>query len=292
MPKSMTGYGSGEARSGEERLLVEVNSLNNRYLETQIKLPKTLSGLENDLRELVRQKISRGKITLNVAWDKSEDIYPSLELNEPVADTYYRLLTSIKKRYNLPGEIQPSHFAGLPDIMRPTTPEVTPRKTWRLLRSASLKALEALERMRKKEGENLSRDLRGMEKKISRILTEIKGYAKANVDAYVTRLKNRIRDLLGEGPLSEERLAQEAAIFAERSDITEEVTRLRSHCQQFRQTLRSQAPVGKRLIFLLQEMLKEINTVGSKASHLEISRRVIAIKEELEKMREQVQNIE
>jgi len=146
--------------------------------------------------------------------------------------------------------------------------------------------------MRKKEGENLSRDLKGMVKRISQILTEIRGYAKANVEAYRTRLKNKMRELMAEGSLSEGRLAQEVAIFAERSDITEEVTRLRSHCQQFRQALSSQAPAGKKLTFLLQEMLKEANTIGSKASQLEISRRVIAIKEELEKMREQVQNIE
>jgi len=292
MLRSMTGYGSGEISIKEEKLLVEVNSLNNRFLEIQVRLPKTLSGFEGDLRELVRGKISRGKVTVSVSWDKYEDIYRFLELNEPVADTYFRLFTSLKKRYKMTGEIQPGHLVGLPDIMRPVAPEVAPKRTWRLLRSATLKALETLDRMRKKEGENLSRDLKGMVKRISQILTEIRGYAKANVEAYRTRLKNKMRELMAEGSLSEGRLAQEVAIFAERSDITEEVTRLRSHCQQFRQALSSQAPAGKKLTFLLQEMLKETNTIGSKASQLEISRRVIAIKEELEKMREQVQNIE
>jgi uncharacterized protein (TIGR00255 family) len=292
MPKSMTGYGSGEVTTGDDRVLVEVSSLNSRFLEMQLRLPKTLATLENDLRELVRQDISRGKITLGVVWDRPEDIYPSLVLNEPVADTYFRLFTSLKKRYNLPGEIEPSHFVGLPDIMKPSAPEINLKSAWRALKSATLKALGEMDRMRQKEGENLARDLRGRVEVISRIVTEIRGYAKLNVENYRAKLKNRMTELLGEGSASQQRLAQEVAFLAERSDITEEVTRLRSHCQQFRQALRTRAPVGKRLTFLLQEMLKEINTIGSKASHIEISNRVIAVKEELEKMREQVQNIE
>lgn len=292
MPKSMTGYGSGEVTTGDDRVLVEVSSLNSRFLEMQLRLPKILVALENDLRELVREDISRGKITLGVVWDRPEDVYPSLELNEPVADTYFRLFTSLKRRYNLPGEIEPSHFVGLPDIMKPTAPEVNLKRAWRALKSATLKALGEMDRMRQKEGDNLARDLRGRVQAISGIVTEIKGYAKLNVEEYRAKLKNRMRDLLGEASASQERLAQEVAFLAERSDITEEVIRLRSHCQQFHQALRSRVPVGKRLTFLLQEMLKEINTIGSKASQIEISNRVIAVKEELEKMREQVQNIE
>ncbi len=289
---SMTGYGKAEAIGPEFKVMVEISSVNNRFCEIQFRLPKFLSSLESKLKEKILGKITRGKITYSLTWEENLPLSSYVKLNEEAAEVYYIIFKQLKEKYNLSGELKVEDFVNLPDLIKMEKEEYDLEKAWGVIAEVTEKALSELNSMRSAEGLNLSTDLRNRVESLDKALKKIEKLASQNVESYRMRLQSRISELIGEMNLDEQRLAQEVALLAERSDVTEECIRFKSHNQQFRSALEEEAPVGKRLTFLLQEMNREANTIGSKALSAPISQLVIFLKEEIEKIREQVQNIE
>ncbi|HVP36640.1 MAG TPA: YicC/YloC family endoribonuclease [Terriglobales bacterium] len=289
---SMTGYGKAEAVNPDFKVGVEISSVNNRFCEIQFRLPKFLSLLEAKIKEKILGKITRGKITYSLSWE--ENLQPSsyVKLNQEAAEVYYHIFQELKKKYKLSGELEVKDFINLPDLIKLEKEEYDLEKAWKVISEVTEKALTDLNMMRRSEGSKLSEDLRGRVKKLDEVLDKIESLSSENLEIYRQRLQGRISELLGGVNLDEQRLSQEVALLAERSDVTEECVRFRSHNQQFLTALEEQAPVGKKLTFLLQEMNREANTIGSKALNVSISQLVIFLKEEIEKLREQVQNIE
>ena len=299
MVRSMTGFGAAEFAVRGKKVRIEINSVNNRFLETSIRLPKRYSELENQVREVIGELVTRGKLFVVISAVDNSVSPEDLQLNDEVAATYYKIFTDLKKRFKLAGEISVDHFAGLSDLFnvavaaRPSELEVK-----RLL-TALRKALKNLSTMRSQEGRALAADMAARVEIIEKAVTHIEPLKSKMLERYRERLRKRVREILGDKELPKAitkdaklRLDMEVALIADKSDVTEECVRLRSHCKAFAGALRSSKDAGKKLTFILQEMNREANTIGSKASLYEISADVIRIKEEIEKLREQVQNIE
>lgn len=289
---SMTGYGKAEAVNPDFKVGVEISSVNNRFCDIQFRLPKFLSPLESRLKEKILEKISRGKITYSLNWE--ENLPPSsyVKLNQEAAEVYFNIFQELKKKYSLSGELGLKDFINLPDLIKLEKEEYDLEEAWKVIAEVTGKALAELNSMRRSEGVKLGEDIRGRVIKLNEVLEKIEGLTSQNVEGYRQKLQSRISELLGEASLDQQRLSQEVALLAERSDVTEECVRFRSHNQQFLAALDQDVPVGKKLTFLLQEMNREANTIGSKALNVSISQSVIFLKEEIEKLREQVQNIE
>ena len=289
---SMTGYGKAEAVNPDFKVVVEVSSVNNRFCEIQFRLPKFFSLLEARLKEKILGKITRGKITYSLTWE--ENLPPSsyVKLNQEAAEVYFNIFQELKKKYNLSGELEVKDFINLPDLIKLEKEEYDLEKAWKVIAEVTEKALSDINSMRKSEGLKLGEDLRKRLEKLDEVLGKIESLSSQNVENYRQKLQSRMSELLGDVGLDEQRLIQEVALLAERSDVTEECVRLRSHNQQFLAALEEEVPVGKKLTFLLQEMNREANTIGAKALNVSISQLVIFLKEEIEKLREQVQNIE
>ncbi len=291
MPRSMTGFGRAEAEYRDSRYTVEINTLNSRYLEYQIRIPKILAPLENEVKNLLNSMFKRGKIIITITQDQ-EQPEDSIILDEKKADAYFKIFNLLKEKYSLKPDLSLQDFAALPDLVKIEKEEEDLLEIWNNLRPVILQAAEAVDRMRVTEGENLTRDMVERLKNIEKYTGEIEDLSGENVKEYREKLKAKIAEILGDTPVDENRLATEIAFFAEKSDITEECIRLRSHAEQFESSLKESGPVGKRLNFILQELNREANTAGSKSASYPISRRIISIKEEVERLREQVQNIE
>ena len=292
MIRSMTGYGraSGETSLGEVR--VEVRSLNHRFLDLNIRAPKELSALEMEMRDLIRSKVYRGKVGLTLRIEGTSEGPPRmrLEVDWGLIETYLGALEAIKERYGLEGRPNLEHILWARELLSFREVEVQ-KEVWEELRPVVLEALEALLESRRREGQRNQGGLEARLEWVGRYLGEVAEGAPRVVEEYRRRLSERLKQLLP-GEFEQGRFEQEVVYFAERSDITEEVVRLRSHLEEFRRRLQGEGPVGRALDFLLQEMNRETNTIGSKANDLEIVQRVLAIKEEIEKLREQVQNVE
>ena len=292
MIASMTGFGKAELLKDEVKAAVEMSSVNNRFCEIQFRLPKFLTSLEPQIKKIILKTITRGKINYTLSWEESLPPSSYVKLNQEAADVYYNLFKELKEKYDLSGEIRVEDFVNLPDLMKVEREEYDLKKTWEIVKEVTLVALDEFNEMRKNEGKGLAMDLKSRISTSDKTIGEIEKLSALNIKEYQRRLKIRISELLQEHELDEQRLAQEVAFMAERSDVTEECIRLKSHNQQFRSALEEGTSVGKRLTFLLQEMNREANTIGAKASHASISEKVIFLKEEIEKIREQVQNIE
>ncbi|MDI6808772.1 MAG: YicC/YloC family endoribonuclease [Candidatus Eisenbacteria bacterium] len=293
MIRSMTGFGRAELEDGDNKLVAEVRSINHRFCEISIRLPKALSTLELDVRRLIQERISRGKITVSVAWNGDGESLAFLEINTELAEKYYTLLKTLKEKFDLSGDIDTRTLAGFPDLLVWKAVEVPEERAKALVSDVVSKALDGLVAMKEAEGTELRRDLDERVAKIVKIVLEIEERAPLKVSEARNRLKEKLSQLLEESEIPEERLSFEIAILAERLDSTEECVRLRSHAQQMAEFLhRSQEPAGRKLNFLVQEMGREANTISSKANDIEIVRNVLLIKEELEKIREQIQNVE
>lgn len=291
MPRSMTGFGRAEAEYRDSKFAVEINTLNSRYLEYQIRIPKALAPLENEVKNLLNSMFKRGKIIITITQDQ-EQPEDSIILDEKKADAYFKIFNLLKEKYSLKPDLSLQDFATLPDLVKIEKGEEDLEEIWNNLRPVILKAAEAVDRMRIAEGENLTMDMVERLKNIERYTEEIGKLSGENVKEYREKLKAKIAEIINDTPIDENRLATEIAFFAEKSDITEECIRLRSHAEQFESSLKESGPVGKRLNFILQELNREANTAGSKSANYQISRRIISIKEEIERLREQVQNIE
>jgi len=287
----MTGFGRAEVANGGYRFAVEINTVNNRFLEFQMRLPRTLGQIENNIKNLLGGKFNRGKVMVTVNWEQ-ETADSAIVLDEERADAYFHIYQLLKDRFGLEGAISMRDFATLPDLIKVEKKEDDVEAIWDILSKAISAAADAACAMRRAEGANLVRDLLERIRIIHTVTDEIAALSGQNVETYQSRLKVRIEELLQGTEVDEERIAAEVAFLADKSDITEECVRLKSHLEQFESSLNEQGQVGKRLNFILQELNRETNTIGDKSAYFEISRRVISVKEEIERIREQVQNIE
>lgn len=292
MIKSMTGYGRGEWQGEGRRVEVEVKSFNHRYLDISLRLPRRLASLESQVRNFIKQRLSRGRVEFFVQVDNSSLPEQKLELDVALAKDLHFALQSLKEVLGIPGEIRIETMANFKDIFGHKEVEIDLEKEWAFLQGALEGALNGLEKMRSQEGLTLREDflcrLQTIEEMIGAIEEKAPGVLRASHD----RLAERVRELSGALSIDEGRLAQEVAYLAERSDITEELVRIRSHLNQFREMLDRPEPMGRKLEFLLQEINREANTIGSKASDAGMAQVIVGVKSELEKMREQVQNVE
>jgi uncharacterized protein (TIGR00255 family) len=293
MINSMTGYGRSESVAGDKKYMMEIKSLNHRYLEISLRMPQILFPLELEIRKKISEQFSRGRIEAVIRIDSNNGQGTAkYELNLPVIRNYYEMLVKLKQELNLQGDISLQTMVGLKDIFTQSEPAqdvtVLPAELGKVVDEAML----ALKAMRTKEGENLSHDVMERVRSIERSADEIAQRAPQVVLEYQKRLMDKIRAITGEIILDEIRLNQEVAIMAEKSDITEEIVRLRSHIHQFDELVNGTETEGRKIDFLIQEMNREVNTIGSKSSDIDISRNILEIKSELAKVKEQVQNIE
>ncbi len=292
--KSMTGFGRGAATGDGFAVGVEIKTVNNRYLDVHVRGPQEISALEMDIRKRVNTRLSRGRVDLNINFDRTGEA-SSYQINQSVVAAYVNALREIQRQFNLSGDIDVSAIARLPGALSSPRNELTDEMVSGI-ESAIDQALENLEQMRDVEGQSLGNEMRNRLQTILLKIPQIEGAAAGLMDGYQQRLQKRISELVSRGGQSLEldatRLAQEVAYLADRSDITEELARLRSHVEQFGEALESNEEVGKRLDFLLQELNREANTVLSKSTEISIKEAALAIKAEVEKLREQVQNVE
>jgi uncharacterized protein (TIGR00255 family) len=290
--RSMTGYGRKEV-TGAIHGSIEVRSVNNRYLDIQVKTPRSLAALEPRVKKVVQDRFSRGRFDVFITRNGEQERIGRLTHDEALAAQYIGILRDLKARFSLSGEVDLSLVAGFQDIITVTEDKEDIEAVWQLLAEGLGQALDELDGMRAEEGRSLVRDMLRRLDIISSLMKEIDILSPLSVESARKRMDETLTRLLNERP-DPVRLAQEVAILAERTDVTEELTRLSSHIAQFRSMLAgaTREPVGRRLDFLLQEMGREANTISSKAQEAQISYHAVNIKAELEKIREQTQNIE
>ena len=292
MLKSMTAYGRSEAVKGNTEFIAEMKSVNSRYREIFLKLPQGLQPLEDRIKSMITSTLRRGRVEVSIQTKNNGENTLRLELNKPLIKAYINIFDELKKELGTDEPINPSLFAQLRDAILFKQDEVDMEKLWPGLKEVIMEALLSLESMRVNEGRVLEEDFRARLNKIERYINEIEDQREKTIEKYSDSLRERIRKLIKDIEITEDRLMQEVAFMAERSDITEELVRTRSHLVQFRSYMKQDDVIGRRLEFLLQEMHREVNTIGSKAGDSFISQRTVEIKAELEKLREQVQNVE
>ncbi len=292
MIRSMTGFGERQGLWGDSTVIVEVRSVNHRFLETAIRLPKSMNSLEDSLKKAIHAYCTRGRVELNVHFRGGSRGIRSLELDATLAKQYHRALRTLQQTLKLEGAIDIGLVAGLRDIVLLSDHPAGDPKLARLVTSLCRQALHDLVRMRKREGTLLARDIVGRISTLRALKGLVTERAPALEQESFARMKDRVEKLLGGDVPDLPRLHQELAHYADRCDITEELVRLDAHMVQFKQSIRSAQSVGKTLEFLLQEMGREVNTIGSKANDVTLTAVVVKMKAELERIREQVQNVE
>ncbi len=292
MLKSMTGYGRGEAAAGGMTLAVEIKSVNHRYGDVTVKSPRALYPLETEIKKKVAEKLRRGKIDVFITQEFAAGGTAAPLLNRGLADAYVRVFEEMRQAYGLEGGIPLSLLASQRDVLVLREEALAEGEVEKALFVALEQALEAMEKMRLAEGGATSRDLEGRLVTVEELLSAVETRAPEVPREWRGKLAERLSRLEKEFEVDPQRLAQELALFADRCDISEELTRFRSHLGQVRGLFDSAEPVGRQLDFLLQELNRETNTMGSKSNDAELTRMVVTIKAELEKVREQIQNIE
>ncbi len=292
MIKSMTGYGKGQVSRNDISLVVEVKSVNHRYGDITVKLPRTLMVLEGEVRKLVGARLKRGRIDvyINLEFASAADKMPVL--NQVLAEKYLQLLEGMERNFELTGGVSVHLLAAQKDVITLQEAEPAVEDVRICLDSALEKALDAVEGMRLAEGKATCEDMQERFATLESLLAGAALRAPVVPQEWRQKLQERLARLEKGFELDPQRVAQEVALFADRSDISEELTRFKSHLQQFGSLFEVDEPVGRQMDFLLQELNREANTMGSKSSDVELTRQVVAIKAELEKIREQVQNIE
>lgn len=292
MIRSMTGFGRGSCEKDGKSFTIEIKSVNHRYFETNIRMPRVLIAFEDKIRKLIGEKVKRGKLDVFVTqgnYDK-EEAYATL--NEKLAESYMKCFRVLKDKYNLEDDITVSQIARLPEVITLKQKEEDISETFEQIEQSLNEALEALLFMREREGEKLLEDVIYKCDLINALVQKIKEKAPFVVCEYKGKLVQRLNALHKEVEFDESRVAMEVAIFADKAGIDEEIVRLNSHIQQMKETLILNEPIGRKLDFIIQEMNRETNTIASKANDLEILNTVINMKSEIEKIREQIQNIE
>ncbi len=290
--RSMTGYGRGVAVSSDGCVSVELRSLNHRHCEINLRTPKYLLALEGRVRQNIKKHISRGRIEVYFNVEKGNIIKDTVNLDLHLASSYYQALRKLGDAYGIPDRPELSHFLALPGIFSVSEAVGDVQAIWPLVEEALEEACQNLVSMRLTEGQHLGSDLRQKVLFLQGKVNEISAAAPAAINNYRENLRARVQELLMDATLDETRVAQEVAVFAERVDITEEIVRLQSHINQLMNILETKGAVGRKMDFLVQEINREINTIGAKAQFEKIGSAVIEFKGELERIREQIQNIE
>ena len=290
----MTGYGRGDASQDGFKITVELSSVNRKQSEIFVNLPREMEMLEAPIRDLINRYIARGRLTVRVGLHAGASKQSArMHLNIPLAKAYARELAKLSKQLNLPGPVTLDHLARAPGVFQTDEQIAEEEDFWPAVEKALKKALDAMVKMRKREGEHLRHDLAQRINHMRKAAAKIQKNAPGVAERYRKQLVERIKTAGLEAPgTDDDRLLKEVVYFADRSDISEELTRLQSHFKQFDDCYSSREPVGRMLDFLAQEMNREVNTIGSKANDSLISREVVTLKAELEKFREQAQNVE
>lgn len=292
MIRSMTGFGRGSCEKDGKSFTIEIKSVNHRYFETNIRMPRVLIAFEDKIRKIIGEKVKRGKLDVFVTqgnYDK-EDV--EAYLNEKLAESYINCFRTLKDKYNLDGDIAVDTIARLPEVITLKQKEEEGSETFDQIEQSLTKALEALIFMREREGQKLLEDVIIKCDLINGLVEKVKERAPFIVCEYKEKLVQKLNALHKEVGFDENRVAMEVAIFADKAGIDEEIVRLNSHIEQMKETLILDEPIGRKLDFIIQEMNRETNTIASKANDLEILNTVINMKSEIEKIREQIQNIE
>jgi uncharacterized protein (TIGR00255 family) len=288
----MTGYGRGEVDHGGAKLSVELNSVNRKQSDIVVNLPRDLAELEPRIRQTINERISRGRMNVLVTLQESANGARKLALDTGLARSYHEAMLTLQKELSAPGEITIGTILQAPGVMRSPEHSIDAAEAWPVLQQALAAALAELIKMREREGKHLAKDLIHRLKVLRKEIKEVRALYPDVVKKYRSALLERIEKAGLNLPIDDERLLKEVSFFADRSDISEELTRLESHLAQFAHHLRKNEPVGRTLEFITQEIFRELNTLGAKSNDAAISQHVVACKSELEKIREQIQNLE
>ena len=292
MIKSMTGYGRAVETVNGRELTVELRSVNNRYLDCSVKMPRSVSFAEEAVKQAVKQSVSRGKVDVFISVKSENSDDTKITLNTSVLEGYLGAMRQMVEQFSIRDDISVSTVSRLPEVFTVEKPEVDEEQLKADLMSVVSKALAGYDAMRCTEGKALDADLRSRGETILELVSQVEAGNAQTVIDYRTRLENKLKEVLGNTAIDESRILTEAAIFADKVCVDEETVRLRSHLQQMNTMLTGGGAVGRKLDFLLQEMNREANTIGSKCTDVKLARIVVDIKAELEKIREQTQNIE
>ncbi len=292
MIKSMTGFGRSEVEDGKRRVTVEIKAVNHRYLDASIKMPKKLNFFESAIRTLLKEYIQRGKVDIFIAFEDFSEDNIVIKYNHNVADEYLKYLRQMKEEFGLEDDIRVSTLSRYPEVFTMDEDNIDEEEIWKALEKALRGALEAFVDTRIKEGENLKNDLVSKLNGLLDCVAFIEERSPQIIETYKQKLEGRVRDMVADVNIDDSRIIQEVTIFADKVCVDEEIVRLKSHISSAKDELVKGGSVGRKLDFIAQEMNREANTILSKTSDLEISNRGIELKTEIEKVREQIQNIE
>ncbi len=292
MIRSMTGFGRHTEAVGQLDITVEIKAVNHRYFEFTCRVPRVYQFLEEALKTLCQKSITRGKIELSVIIEDNSENSTVVEINESVANAYIKALKELTKKYRIKNDIKASSLVGNSDIFKTRRSQLDDEVVLSAVSQVAEKAIESFVKMRETEGERLKADILSRADTILERVALVEKRSPETVKAYRERLEQRVKELLEDAKVDEQRLITETAIFADKVAVDEETVRLRSHIKQLNTLLEGSESVGKKLDFIVQEMNRETNTIGSKAQDIEIAHIVVDIKSEIEKIREQIQNIE
>lgn len=292
MIKSMTGFGAGDAETADFKVHIEVKAVNQRFLETNYHMPYSMNMFENQLTKKIKEYASRGKLDINIRFQDLRDKAVTVKVDKGLVAAYGQALQEISSQLELSAPVTAAQIASYPDVLKLNEENADLEAAQPVLMQAMEQALESFVAMREAEGQNIQRDLLARIGTLENFVGELEKLAPEIVAAYRQRLENLLREYLAKEDIEESRIIQEVALFTDKVNYTEETVRLRSHFNQFRQIIIAGEPVGRKLDFLIQEMNREINTVASKANSAGAAQFVVDVKSEIEKIREQIQNIE
>lgn len=292
MIKSMTGFGRSEIVKGNRKISVEIKSVNHRYLEAGIKMPKKLNVFESRMRDLLKKYATRGKIDIFINYEDDSESQVNLKFNQNIADEYMAIFNNMSEKYNLKNDMTVGGLARFPEVITMDEVQEDEEELWHFIEEAMKAALEQFVNTRILEGENLKKDLLGKLDHMEELVAFVEKRSPEIMKEYRSKLESKVKELLGDTTIDESRMATEVIIYADKICVDEETVRLRSHIEHARKCLNEDGGIGRKMDFIAQEMNREANTTLSKANDIEISNAAIDLKTEIEKVREQIQNIE
>jgi len=292
MIKSMTGYGGAKGLSGKLEISAEIRSVNNRYLDCTIKLPRVYSAFEDKLKTLIQNSVTRGKVDAFISVDSSKADDVQISVNHHLAAAYINAVKAISNEYDIPVDVDVMEIARFPDVLQAVKSEYNPEQLCEDICAVLKEAIAGFNEMRGREGLKLRQDISERLASIENLTALADEISPKSVAEYRVKLETRLNEMLGSSGIDEARILTEAAIFADRVAVNEETVRLRSHIGQLREMLESKEPVGRKMDFIVQELNREANTIGSKGNDIAMSKVIVDLKAEIEKIREQAQNIE
>ena len=292
MIKSMTGFGRSEIVKGNRKISVEIKSVNHRYLEAGIKMPKKLNVFESRMRDLLKKYATRGKIDIFINYEDDSESQVNLKFNQNIADEYMAIFNNMSEKYNLKNDMTVGGLARFPEVITMDEVQEDEEELWHFIEEAMKAALEQFVNTRILEGENLKKDLLGKLDHMEELVAFVEKRSPEIMKEYRSKLESKVKELLGDTTIDESRIATEVIIYADKICVDEETVRLRSHIEHARKCLNEDGGIGRKMDFIAQEMNREANTTLSKANNIEISNAAIDLKTEIEKIREQIQNIE